>query len=616
MSLNIVVALLPAVAGLLSPGTAIAVGAGSLATRPALGLHKVRITCHAVDVAQPMPDHPGGSTNMPLDPPPTPLELAPMHPVPEPIISSAPPLPFELVPTTEDTKGGEATIPPMAFELVPVVQVDEAESAEVSVPSMSELIKFCLPTLGIWLSAPLLSLIDTSIVGLHSAGVAQLAALAPSTKLCDYVAFFCTVIGAATTNLAADAFAVGQPGRAKAIVGSSLTVGLGVGVLVAVAMAALAGPAMGAMLGTGACPVVLGAATSYTAIRAIGYPAALLTMVLQAGFVASKDTQTPLLAVPIVASVNLLADLLLVGPMQMGAAGAAWATTGALYANAIVLLALWRKKMRSLSGEDVLFKRPTSGEVRALIKFAAPMMVALCARVYMGLSMTLSAVALGTTALAANQVIDSLYWLFCPLGEGMSLCMQAYLPKLLLRGRSLARRLQRATLGAAAGLGLFAAAGAAALPVFGSGMFTTSAPVVATMASAAPALAFALGAYVLACTTEGMLIARKELRFLAATHALNTAALTLVLARIVRWPGCGLRHIWALFGVCNALRLVEFSFWVRRSDERAVADSQEWRRQERPMRHRVRELRRQRRQTVEEAIPDIAAIDPNLLGFD
>jgi len=146
-------------------------------------------------------------------------------------------------------------------------------------------------------------------------------------------------------------------------------------------------------------------------------------------------------------------------------------------------------------------------------------------------------------------------------------------------------------------------------------MFTTSAPVVATMASAAPALAFALGAYVLACTTEGMLIARKELRFLAATHALNTAALTLVLARIVRWPGCGLRHIWALFGVCNALRLVEFSFWVRRSDERAVADSQEWRRQERPMRHRVRELRRQRRQTVEEAIPDIAAIDPNLLGF-
>jgi len=361
---------------------------------------------------------------------------------------------------------------------------------------------------------------------------------------------------------------------------------------------------------------VLEAATAYTAIRAIGYPAALLTMVLQAGFVAAKDTQTPLLAVPIVAIVNLIGDLLLVGPLGMGAAGAAWATTGALYANALVLLALWKRKMTTLGGEGTLFKRPTGAEVRSLIKFAAPMMVAMIARVYMGLSMTLSAVALGTTALAANQVIDSLYWLFCPLGEGMSLCMQAFLPKLLLQGRSLARRLQKVTLQAASGLGLFAALSAAALPVFGASLFTTSAPVVATMASSAPSLAFALGAYVLATTTEGMLIARKELRFLATAHVLITATLSLVLQRVVRHAGVGLRHIWALFGVCNALRLLAFSAWVRRSDVIAIADSQEWQRMwVRPTRNRVRELRRKRREQVHRAIPDIADIDPNLLGL-
>ena len=52
----------------------------------------------------------------------------------------------------------------------------------------------------------------------------HLAALAPSTKLCDYVAFFCSVIGAATTNLAADSFAKREPGVAKRIIGSSLTI--------------------------------------------------------------------------------------------------------------------------------------------------------------------------------------------------------------------------------------------------------------------------------------------------------------------------------------------------------------------------------------------------------
>merc|ERR1719182_338722 len=116
--------------------------------------------------------------------------------------------------------------------------------------------------------------------------------------------------------------------------------------------------------------------------------------------------------------------------------------------------------------------RPRVREVKALLAFAAPMMVALIARVSMGLSITLSAVALGTTALAANQVIESLYWLFCPFGEAVSLSMQAYLPPLLLKGRSLARRLQGSAFRAATMLGAIAGLSAFALPTFVPGAFT------------------------------------------------------------------------------------------------------------------------------------------------
>ena len=56
------------------------------------------------------------------------------------------------------------------------------EKAKHPLPSTGELMRFCLPTLGIWLAPPFLSLIDTSVVGMHCS-ISSLAALAPSTKL-------------------------------------------------------------------------------------------------------------------------------------------------------------------------------------------------------------------------------------------------------------------------------------------------------------------------------------------------------------------------------------------------------------------------------------------------
>ena len=192
--------------------------------------------------------------------------------------------------------------------------------------------------------------------------------------------------------------------------------------------------------------------------------------------------------------------------------------------------------------------------------------LAIAARVYMGLSITLSAVTLGTTALAANQVIESLYWLFCPFGEAISLCMQAYLPPLLMQGRSLARRLQSSALKAATGLGLFAAASAATLPLAAPFLFTSSSLVAGSMAAAAPSLAFALLTYVLSSAMEGMLIARKQLRLLAFSHVGNTIALSLALRAALQMGGCGLQHVWVLFGACNVLRMFEFFTLLERTD--------------------------------------------------
>lgn len=77
-------------------------------------------------------------------------------------------------------------------------------SSEVSVeaPSVQKIIRFAIPAVGVWLCSPLLSLIDTSAVGLLS-GTAQQAALNPAAAVTEYSALLLAFLYTATTNLVA-----------------------------------------------------------------------------------------------------------------------------------------------------------------------------------------------------------------------------------------------------------------------------------------------------------------------------------------------------------------------------------------------------------------------------
>ena len=60
-------------------------------------------------------------------------------------------------------------------------------STKIETPSVKKILKFAIPAIGVWLCGPLLSLIDTSAVGLFS-GTAQQAALNPAVAVTDYAA--------------------------------------------------------------------------------------------------------------------------------------------------------------------------------------------------------------------------------------------------------------------------------------------------------------------------------------------------------------------------------------------------------------------------------------------
>ncbi|KAJ0631809.1 putative multi antimicrobial extrusion protein DinF [Helianthus annuus] len=64
-----------------------------------------------------------------------------------------------------------------------------------------EILKFSGPAAGLWLGGPLMSLIDTVVIGQSSS--VELAALGPSTVLCDYMSYVFMFLSMATSNLVA-----------------------------------------------------------------------------------------------------------------------------------------------------------------------------------------------------------------------------------------------------------------------------------------------------------------------------------------------------------------------------------------------------------------------------
>ncbi|EJK68424.1 hypothetical protein THAOC_10405 [Thalassiosira oceanica] len=225
-------------------------------------------------------------------------------------------------------------------------------------PSVSKIVKFALPAIGVWLCSPVLSMIDTASVGLL-AGTAQQAALNPAVSVTDYGALLVAFMYTATTNLVASAqekdladdtaVAVnkdsrGAQRRTKSTMLTALKLALVVGISFGSVLFGAAPTLLRAIIGNpNVDPQVFGAALRYVRIRSLGMPAAVVIGTAQSGCLGMKDVKSPLLVLAAAAAINLLADIILVRnahPWLGGAAGAAWATVLSQY-GALFMFMKW-----------------------------------------------------------------------------------------------------------------------------------------------------------------------------------------------------------------------------------------------------------------------------------
>jgi hypothetical protein len=118
---------------------------------------------------------------------------------------SSPPQPFQV---SESTSQDESNIEEEALieeaTLVAGGAIATLPAALPENPTLKDFRRFALPCLALWVSGPLLSLVDTSFVGLSgsaSESAKQLAALGPATTFFDGATYLFAFLNVATTNL-------------------------------------------------------------------------------------------------------------------------------------------------------------------------------------------------------------------------------------------------------------------------------------------------------------------------------------------------------------------------------------------------------------------------------
>jgi len=223
----------------------------------------------------------------------------------------------------------------------------EEKASKIPTPSVGKILKFAIPAIGVWLCGPILSLIDTSAVGILS-GTTQQAALNPAVAVTDYAALLIAFLYTGTTNVVAsaqesDRGTSDMPLTAKMMIGAlrmSTYVGVGLGVF----LFAFARPLLRGIIGNDSIsPAVFAAAMKYVRIRALGMPAAAILGSTQSACLGMQDIKSPLYVLGAAALINLLGDLVFVGnsnPLIGGTAGAALATVLSQYA-AVAFFVRW-----------------------------------------------------------------------------------------------------------------------------------------------------------------------------------------------------------------------------------------------------------------------------------
>jgi len=557
-----------------------------------------------------------------------------------------------------------------------------------AVPGVAAIIRFVLAAIGVWLCSPILSMIDTSAVGLLS-GTQQQAALNPAVSITEYSALMMAFIFTGTTNLIAaaqesDRGTNGESRHTASTFKASLQLSFFVGTVMCIGLMASSRTLLSLIMGrnTVADPVIVDAALKYIRIRAIGMPAAAVIGSAQSACLGMKDTRSPLIILASAAIINLVADFLLVGKESAwigGAAGASWATVLSQY-TALFMFVSWLRnerfsffskaspwlrrsveRVRSKNGKrgttpsfknkfrvkslvsvgkvlsnrvkfmkyarrsspsplfssvaennsvvaasdvkntksstpennsvvsvsDVistkgllsgmkksdLVKMPNLNIARKFVPYFLPVTSTSLGRVssYVAMSHVISS-AMGTSAMAAQQILISFFYCLTPIADSFSLTAQSFVPTLVQRSMNEPKNGEKALadlafvmMKAAVLFTALSVSTVAIMPLI-SRFFTSDVTVIKQVNSIVPYLSMFFLVHPITLLFEGILLGRKDLGFLGKSYAAYFFIVPWIFLRMKEASLSGfkavtLESVWQVFVL---YQLSRFVFWSLR----------------------------------------------------
>ena len=488
----------------------------------------------------------------------------------------------------------------------------------VGLPSYRRIIFFVATTVLIWISEPLLSLVDSAAVGRYAgktaistssgpnfSSVVQLASLGPATMLCDSSIYLTFFIAMATTNKLATSFAKKDVEEQIATVSHVMAISLVVGACLCLIINLFGERLLSSILGpTGAVITiqsarggekvvdltgqVLHAALAYARIRSAAYPLAVMGLTSQAALLCAGDTKTPVLAVLVASVTNIIGDYLFVAKLGFGVSGAALATSlASILSNGVLVSKLrktvigWKKSIQSKiptqqTGKHIsnlpFISFPERKSLSSLIRLAGPMFFVLCGKIIGYSAMTIRSGTFGLVSLACHNILMRIFFFFATIGDGISHSAQTFMPGLLykknqdekqglrsLNARYLLRRLILMSVVAGVVNGIFSKliannAGSA---------FTTDASLVSLMSEVSPFMGIALFIHPLTLAFEGSIVAGRNLKKLLGTYVFSV----LLLLAQLKFACTEFVGVWHAIVLFQAVRILQFGplVWKRTS---------------------------------------------------
>ncbi|KAK1369507.1 Protein DETOXIFICATION [Heracleum sosnowskyi] len=432
---------------------------------------------------------------------------------------------------------------------------------------MVEIVKFSGPATGLWLCGPLMSLIDTVVIGQSSS--VELAALGPGTVLCDNMSYLFMFLSVATSNFVATALAAKDKDEVQHQISILLFLGLACGVLMFFFTRFLGARALTAF--TGAENVgIISAANTYVQIRGLAWPAVLIGCVAQSASLGMKDSWGPLKALSVASAVNGIGDVVLCTFLGYGIAGAAWATMASQVIAAYMMVEALNKK----GYNGYLFSVPSYNDLKHIYSLAAPVFVTMISKVTFYSLLVYFATSLGIQTIAAHQVMIQIFCMCAVWAEPLSQTAQSFMPELihganrnLLRARMLLKSLL--IIGALSGT-ILGSIGTS-VPLLFPKAFSPDPEVIMEMHKVL--IPFFIALCVTPCTSslEGTLLAGRDVKYISLSMGVIVAFGTLLLM-VLSGRGTGLSGCWwalAAFQWCrfsSALRRLTLPSGILYSD--------------------------------------------------